>query len=179
MGMWTWETRWTGYRKMKDPKFLSEVQDKVWNDPRWKASIIGGFEVTHCNQSALAVANGVGCHEFDPPSGGEPYTADQLYYFFQRGSSNFLEKDLDDIQGLANAGSLVFAILPSWLLKEQHGHVVSVTPGDQVKSESLSRWVPVCLNVSTEVLSSRSIGINWAFPMKRVCPRFFAWKASL
>lgn len=164
---------------MKDPEKLSDVQNSVWADPRWKACVIGGVEVTHCNQGALAVANGVGCHEFDPPENGEPYTADQLYYFFQRSTSNFLEKNLEDTHDLAQQGTLIFAVSPSWLLKEQHGHIVSLTPGDQVKSASLSLWVPVCLNISTVSLSDRSIGINFAFPMTRTKPRYFAWKESL
>ena len=92
----------------KDPKILSQVQDTVWNDPRWKATFDPNakVEITHCNQASLAVANGMGCHEFDAPTGGEPYTADQLFYFFQRDTSNFLEKNMDDVQALANAGSL-------------------------------------------------------------------------
>ena len=166
---------------MKDPIKLSQVQDQAWDDPRWKAHFDPAtkIETTHCNQGALAVANGVGCHEFDPPSGGDPYAADQLFYFFQRVTSNFLEKDLADVHDLVRAGSLVFVISPSWLLNEGHGHVVSLTPGDAVKSESLGLWVPVCLNISTAALSSRSVGINCAFPMKRTMPRFFAWKGSL
>ena len=166
---------------MKDPVLLASVQDQVWADPRWKASFdpVTKIETTHCNQGALAVANGVGCHEFDPPSGGDPYTADQLWYFFQRVTSNFLEKNLADVHDLVQAGSLVYAVCPFWLLNEGHGHVVSLTPGDAVKSESLNLWVPVCLNISTVVLSGRSVGINWAFPMKRITPKFFAWKNSL
>jgi hypothetical protein len=128
------------------------------------------------------VANGVGCHEFDPPSGGEPYTADQLWYFFQRqnnGHPLFLEKDLADVHSLAQQGSLVYAICPSWLLNEKHGHVASLTPGDAVKSSLLNLWVSVCLNISTIAYSGRSVGINFAFPMKRIMPRFFVWKESL
>lgn len=169
---------------MKDPKFLSSVQDTVWANPKWKENMDAGVDKTHCAEGSLAVANGVGCHEFDPPAGGEPYMADQLFNFFQRATSNFLEKDLTDVQGLANAGSLVFAIAPSWLLLEKHGHIVSVTPGSQVKSEMLNRLVPVCLNISTKVLSGRVIGLNYAFPMHSMfqrgsAVRYFAWKESL
>lgn len=171
---------WTGVNNMKDPAFLSQAQDTVWNDPRWKAiKKADGTEITHCNQAALAVANGVGCHEFDAPVGGEPYTADQLFNFFQRASSNFLEKYMDDVQKLANEGSLIFAVLPSWLLQEAHGHIVSITPGEAAYSERLGKQVPVCLNVSTVELSGRVVGINWAFPLLRATPRFFAWKGSL
>lgn len=171
----TLKTERTGVNNMKDPEFLSKVQDTVWNDPRWRATP----GVTHCNQAALAVAQGVGCHEFDPPTGGEPYTADQLFLFFQRDSSNFFEKNLEDVQALVNAGSLVFAILPSWILLEAHGHIVSLTPGIPVHSEGIDKDVPVCLNISTAELSSRCVGINFAFPLKRAMPRYFAWKVSL
>lgn len=165
---------------MKDPKKLSEVQDTVWNDPRWKADFYSnGSSRTHCNQASLSVANGLGCHEFDPPANGEPYTADQLFYFFQKDTSGFLEKNLDDAQDLANFGTLVFCVCPSWLLGESHGHIVSITPGSHVMSENLGKFVPVCLNVSTTALSSRSVGINWAFPLKKAMPRFFAWKETL
>lgn len=169
---------------MPDPTFLSKVQDTVWNNPALKADTWpNGTPRTHCNQAALAVANGVGCHEFDPPHGGEPYTADQLWYFFQRkngdGASNFLEKGIQDVHDLVQRGCLVYAVSPSWLLNESHGHIVSLTPGDAVKSESLNIWVPLCLNISTAALSSRAVGVNWAFPMKRTMPRFFVWKDSL
>jgi len=178
---WTWRG-WLGMggKFLKDPKKLSEVQDSVWNDPRWKADTYPNGKIrTHCNQASLAVANGMGYHGFDSPVGGEPYTADQIFYYFQRAESNFLEKDLDDAQTLANQGSLLFCISPSWILGEDHGHIVSITPGKSVHSENLGKDVPVCLNISTAVLSSRSIGINWAFPMKRVMPKFFVWKDSL
>ena len=165
---------------MKDAAKLKEVQDTVWNDPRWKATTAeNGVETTHCNQGSLAVANGMGCHEFDPPANGEPYTADQLYSFFQKDTSGFVEKMMEDVQALVNQGSLIFASLPSGILQESHGHIVSLTPGDMVWSDHLGKDVPVCLNISTKELSSRSIGLNWAFPMSRATPRFFAWKESL
>lgn len=168
-----------GNNNLPDPKLLNEVQDRVWNDPRWKA----GEGVTHCNQAALAVANGMGCHVFDPAPGKDPYLADQLWYLFMRGqrdnTSKFLEKDMEDVQALANQGSLVFAICPSWLLQEEHGHVVTITAGDPVYSPNLDKQVPVCMNVATAVLSSRRIGINYAFPLKRALPKFYVWKESL
>lgn len=166
--------------EMQSPEKLSEVQDTVWNDPRWKAEkLADGLERTHCNQASLAVANGMGCHEFDPPINGEPYLADQLYHFFQREASGFLEKNLEDVQNLANRGCLVFAVLPSWIMQQKHGHIVSITPGKMVESGILGKSVPVCLNIAGTELSSRSTGINWAFPLKRATPRFFCWKESL
>ena len=172
---------WLGGPMIKDPKKLSDVQDTVWNDPRWKATTAGGVETTHCNQGSLAVANGMGCHSFDPPMNGEPYTADQIFNFFANidKGANFLEKDMADVQALVNAGSLIFACVPSWLLKEAHGHIVTLTPGAEVFSGGLEKNVPICLNISTAQLSARSIGINFAFPMKVVTPRFFAWKELL
>lgn len=180
---WSW-FGWFGLggkNKMAgNPEILKQVQDTVWADPRWKATkAADGTQTTHCNQGSLAIANGMGCHEFDPPADGEPYTADQLFNFFQRATSNFLEKDMTDVQQLANAGSLVFACLPSWILQEAHGHIVSITPGIEVMSDSLQIHVPLCLNISTIELSARSVGINFAFPMHRVTPRFFVWKGSL
>lgn len=174
---------------MKDATLLKAVQDKVWADPSLKADTWpDGSPRTHCNQAALAVANGMGCHDFDAPVGGEPYTADQLFYFFQRtngnGGPHFLEKNMEDVQDLANAGSLVFAIVPSWTLLEKHGHIVSITPGITVHSPLLGKDVPVCLNVSTAPLSARMVGLNFAFPMHSMAQRgatvrFFAWRESL
>lgn len=158
-----------------DPILLDHIQDAVWVDPRWASE--GG--VTHCNQASLAVANGLGCHVFDPPSGGEPYTADQLFNFLQRSTSGFLEKNMPDVQAIADAGGLVFAVLPSWILGEQHGHIVSLTPGPMMFSPSLNKDVPLCLNISTPELSGRRVGLNWAFPMLKATPRFFAWKELL
>ncbi len=165
----------TGCRNKMTSEQLNEVQDTVWNNPAFQAR----DGKTFCNQASLAVANGIGCHEFDPPKDGDPYTADQLFNFFQRSTSNFLEKNMEDVQALANKGALVFASLPSWRLDQAHGHICSLTPGDQVKSYSLDTYVPVCLNLSTQALSSRRVGINFAFPMKRAMPRYFVWKGSL
>lgn len=174
------ESSWTGVNNLKDPQLLIKVQDTVWNDPRWKpTSNPDGSETTHCNQASLAVANGVGCHAFDAPSGGEPYTADQLYNYFQRKDTPFLEKDLIDVQELANAGSLIYAVLSSWMMGQTHGHIVSITPGEMVYSGSLKKHVPVCLNIGTAKYSARLIGLNFAFNMQKFNPRFFAWKDSL
>lgn len=170
----------TGVNNMKDPNFLAKAQDTVWNDPRWKADTWpDGKPRTHCNQASLEVANAVGCHTFDPAPGRDPYSADELFHFFQRETSGFLEEALDNAQELANKGSLVYAIAPSWLLQEGHGHIASITPGAAVDSEFMKKKVPVCLNISDVAHSARLIGINWAFPLKRTIPRFYAWKESL
>ena len=180
MATWTVRFRETGYKNMDGTK-LSLVQDTVWNDPREQPTTdpITGIETTHCNQAALAVARGMGCHDFDPPAGGEPYTADQLFAFFQRKDSKFIEQDMSNVQALANRGVLVFACLSSFLLQEHHGHVVSITPGETVFSESLVKRVPICLNIAGKRYDSRRIGINFAFPMHRATPRFWAWKTNL
>jgi len=159
---------------------LNAVQDKVWADPRWQPTTDAkGIETTHCNQAALAVADGLGCHAFDPGPGAEPYTADQLYDFFQREDSGFVEKLMADVQALANEGSLVYAVLNAHMLAELHGHIVSITTGRMVFSGELSRSVPVCLNIAGKKYDSRRTSLTMAFPMMRVTPRFFAWKASL
>jgi hypothetical protein len=121
----------------------------------------------------------VGCHEFDPPAGADPYIADQLFNFFLNHPSTWFEKDIGDVQQLTNAGALVFACLPSSILQEAHGHIVSLTPGSEFWSGELGMNVPICLNISTIELSGRSVSITKAFPMKRVTPRFFVWKGSL
>ena len=165
---------------MKDPVLLAATQDTVWNYPVYKADKWpDGTPRTHCNQAALAVANGVGCKEIDPPEGGELFTADQLYFILQRASVNFSQIEIEYCQDYANQGTLIFAISPSWLLGESHGHIVSITPGKTVLSEVMRGPVPVCMNISTAAFSSRLIGINWAFPLKKSVPHFFAWKESL
>lgn len=173
----TVKTKWTGTNNMKDPNFLIKAQDTAWNDPALKAR----DGKTFCNMSWLKVCQAVGCHDFDPAPGKEPYVADELWWFFQRkeNAGKFLEKDLNDVQDLANRGALIAAVLPSWILKEVHGHIVSITPGEHVWSEGLQKFVPVCMNIATVALSSRKVGLNWAFPMKRVMPKFYAWKESL
>lgn len=165
----------TGCKNKMTADKLNEVQDAVWNNP----AFVPSDGITHCNQASLAVANGMGCHGFDPPHGAQPYTADQIFNFLQRESSGFLEKNIEDVQALANNGTLIFASLPSWRLDQAHGHIVSITPGNQIRSYALDMDVPVCLNIGTKALSARRTGINFAFPMKRVKPRYFAWKESL
>ena len=175
--------RKTGDNNMiNNPAFLTQAQDTAWNNQTLKATRdpVTGIETTHCNQGALAVARGVGCTDFPlPPAGGEPYTADQLFNFFLNHPQTWFEKDMVDVQTLANAGALVFACLPSWILQEAHGHIVSLTPGAEVWSGSLGMNVPICLNISTIELSARNVGINFAFPMHKATPRFWVWKGSL
>jgi hypothetical protein len=178
----SWGITETGYVN-KDPKFLSEVQDKVWNDPALKAR----DGKTFCNLAWLKICQGLGCRDFDPPPLQEPYTADGIWWFFQRkeNANKWLEKDLANVQDLANQGCLIACILPSWMLGEAHGHIVSLTSGTLVWSESLQKFVPVCMNIGSAPLSSRRIGINMAFPMKRLNeekkpqPKFYAWKELL
>ena len=91
----------------------------------------------------------------------------------------WLEKNMEDVQTLANQGSLVFAVLDSHAMQEHHGHIVSITPGEMIESGELNKQVPVCLNVAGAKLSGRKVELTEAFPMRHCTPRFFAWKELL
>lgn len=164
---------------IKDPKKLSMIQDQVWENPQFHAETLkDGMVVTHCNASAHAVARAYGCLAFLDLKTNAPYMADEIYDLMGR-SSDFAIKRMDECQALVNQGVLIFAALPSYKLGESHGHIVSLTPGNEEFSGTWNAKTPACLNLGGVTTSFRNKGINWAFPVKKGIPDFFAWGPSL
>lgn len=165
---------------MIDPALLNTVQDEVIN--RRNADGIrvfwpreeDGDEITYCNLAALAVAQGVGCHDLDSQPGKEPMTADAIYNLF-RTSKIFDPKPMAVCQDLVNKGALIFGIAPSWDLHQGHGHICTLTPGIGDYSGRWNMHTPLCMNLGRSGTCFRSKGINWAF---QIVPEFYMWGAG-
>ena len=138
-----------------------------------------GTVVTHCNQAAHAVARAYGCLAFLDLKTNAPYCADDIHRIMAT-SKDFALKQMEECQALVNQGVLIFASLTSDRLGESHGHICSLTPGNE---ESSGTWqsdhVPAGMNIGGITTSFRNKGVNWAFPVAKGRPDFFAWVQSL
>lgn len=133
--------------------------------------------VTHCNQAVCMVADAMGCKDLDFKD------ADEIIYFISN-NPDWQEIQMNQVQEMANKGSLCIAGLDSRALNSEHGHVVTIRPGRPVYS---GKWGPTprCLNIGAEnfiarakrgPLTAMSCGLNEAFvPM----PKIWVWRPSL
>lgn len=164
-------TFYTEDKPMIDVNELNAVQDRVFGNVAYQPREVHGDEVTFCNLATLAVAAGVGCNQLTRPTGGEPYTADQIYHLFQE-STNFYRQSMPVCQDLVNKGVLIFAILPSWKLKQSHGHINTLTTGVGDQSGRWGAFTPLCMNLGRAGTCFRRKGVNWAF---QAIPEFYSW----
>lgn len=158
---------------MIDVNVLNAIQDKVFADPAFQPKELHGDEVTFCNLATLAVAAGVGCHDLERPAGVTPYMADQIYNLFQN-SKTFFRQTMPVCQELVNKGAFVIAILPSWKLKQSHGHLCTLTSGPGDRSGRWDAFTPLVMNLGRFGTCFRRKGVNWAF---QTIPEFYSWGA--
>jgi len=162
---------------MISPDLLNKVQDEVFSATNpdgvktyWPKDE-DGDEITYCNLASLAVANGVGCHDFDPAPGMQPLRADEIYNLF-RTSKIFDPKPMAVCQDMVNKGALIFAIAPSWDLHQSAGHICTLTPGVGDFSGRWNLHTPFCMNLGRAGTCFRQRGVNWAF---QIVPEFYWW----
>lgn len=160
---------------MVDTTELNAAQDQVFRNKTLWPRTMQGREITFCNLAALDVANAIGCHDFDAPEGHEPLLADQIYEVFSK-SGKFKAKLMDECQSLVNSGALIFAVLPSFKLGHEAGHICSLTTGDGDFSGHWARHTPLVMNLGREGTCFRRKGVNYAF---QIPPEFYAWEPSL
>jgi len=154
---------------MRNKELLIATQDRVWNSGTYLPKVINGVTTTFCNEAVNAVLRPMGCTEMNG------MTADEMVQHM-RSSKTFLIKPLDDCQFLANEGVILVAGLTSFDLKQEHGHVCTLTPGLGDFSGHWNRKTPLCLNLGGNGLCFRSRGVNYAFVH---VPEIFAWVESL
>lgn len=148
---------------------ICEAYDRVDLQPR--------DGLTFCNQAVAMVADVMGCKDLDFK------TADEIVLFITN-NPDWQLVQMENIQDMANKGSLCIAGLDSIALKQAHGHVVVIRPGKLVYS---GKWGPTprCLQIGAEMflarakkgpLTAMSCGVNEAFQDK---PHFWVWRPSL
>jgi hypothetical protein len=164
---------YTGDDEMKDLIKLIDVICEAYDN----SSFIPVNGETHCNEAIAMVADAMGCKDLDMKM------ADEIVEFLA-GSADWQEVQMNQVQDMANQGSLCIAGLDSTALSQAHGHVVVIRPGKPVYS---GKWGPTprCLNVGQEMflarakkgpLTNMSCGVNEGFqPM----PKFWVWRPSL
>jgi hypothetical protein len=169
----------TGYNNLKNHAKLTQAILRAYERPEYKPSIIDNQIVkTHCSEAARDIAGYMGCHEFADKNADSQYD-------LMKSSTEWREVPMSDCQFLANAGTLVFAALPSALLGGEHGHICVIRPGEEVWSSHWNAKVPSVMNVGGQnfILWFRTsqgtqieAGLNGAF---RSMPKFFAWVPTL
>ena len=150
---------------MKDPKLLMAAQDKVWSSGLY----LPKGDETWCNIATNAVLSALGCDLM------EGFTADGMVDFM-RTHQDFLVKPMADCQVLVNEGTILVAGLTGAELKQEHGHVVTLTPGVEDYSGKWDKKTPLCMNLGRAGTCFRAKGLNWAF---QIPPGIFAWVPSL
>jgi hypothetical protein len=164
---------WTGYTKpMVELKKLDEIQDQVFADKRYWPKDDDPDHKTFCNMATIAIAQGVGCHALDSPPGKEPLMADEIYRLLLSTPAVFHPVTMRDCQQFVNDGHFVLAILPSFKLRQAHGHLCTLTSGVGDHSGRWDAHTPMCMNLGRAGTCFRRKGVNWAF---QTIPEFFAW----
>lgn len=158
-----------------DSKLLDSVQDQVFANKKFWPKDDDPDHTTFCNMATIAVAQGVGCHAMDSPQGKEPLTADEIYQLCLTTPAVFLPVTMRECQDQANAGNFLLAILPSYKLRQGHGHLCSLTTGVGDHSGRWNAFTPLCMNLGRAGTCFRRKGINWAF---QIIPDFFAWNPT-
>ncbi len=159
----------SGYSEMKNADKLISVQNKVWDSGLFMPRVVNGKEETRCNLAVEAVFDAFGYSAMDTDD------ADHIMAFL-RTSKDFLVKPIADCQALTNEGTLIIAGLDSKQLAQEHGHVVTLTPGKADYSGHWDKPAPQCLSLGRTGICFRMKGVNYAFVPQ---PEFFAWVPSL
>lgn len=128
--------------------------------------------VTHCNQAADFIAFGMGCRDLRDVE-GNVLMADPIIWKL-RGNPNWREVTLGGTWNLANQGALIFGVLTSSQLGEEHGHIATVIPGRPIYSGHWENLSPLCANVGKENFIGRPM--SYAF---RTMPEFYGWIPSM
>jgi hypothetical protein len=151
---------------IKDPNFLLDVLCEVYDTPGLHPIMVNGELETHCNEAVQAILNRYNYHGLDG------LNADAMCSFFAK-SVDWEERNLADVQRLANTGVLVIGAATSTDLGQKHGHVSTVRPGNWKIS---GHWgqAPSCMNVGGE----NFIGKDMAYAVK-MPPKFYALKMTL
>lgn len=161
---WMWRFAWTGDKEtgqltwegmmpIKNVQKLNEAQDQVFANKSYWPKADGE---TFCNVATQDVLVKMGYAAL------EGLTADQMYAKVST-SSDWLIKPIGDAQGLVNVGTILIAILPSVKLGQEHGHVCSLTSGEQGFSGHWNCKVPLVMNLGRPGTCFRQIGVNYAF----------------
>lgn len=167
---------WTGYTKVRDVATLIDAICDAYDNQAWAPQPDG---TTFCNMGVTAIANAMGCKDFDGK------TADEIVAFLAS-DSDWSPVPLEKAQELANQGSLLVAGLDSKTLGQAHGHVVVLRPGKPVYSGKWStNLCPRVLNIGAEnflarakkgPLTNQPAGLNESFgPL----PKIWIWRQSL
>lgn len=163
----------TGYKSMKNLIGLIDVICDVYDNTSYSPK----DGVTYCNFAASDIAMAMGCKDFVNKN------ADEIFDFV-RHSQDWTETFMAKAQGIANQGTLIFAMANSQMLGQAHGHIAVVRPGLEKNS---GKWdkCPSVMNIGSEnfigrakrgPLTAMPVGANEAFvPL----PKFFLWKPSL
>ena len=151
---------------VKDPTQLNDAQDIVFANKAYWPKADGD---TFCNLATQDVLTRLGYTALNG------LTADQMHEFVST-SPDWKTKELIDVQSLVNKGSIILAILPSFKLQQDHGHVCSLTPGVGTWSGHWNVMAPMSMNLGRVGTCFRKIGVNYAFvPM----PEFYALAETL
>lgn len=178
---------------------LAEFLDSLVADPALFPVYTEKGELlrTFCNLAVRAKMPEEEFHAFD----GHDLLADGIYTIMasapQPPLPSWRKVTGAEAQAWAAEGGRAIAAMPSWKLKEKHGHVVWVRPDPMVMSESLGALVPMCANIGKgdpgsplvdgppeecdEVLIPRKTRPNWtckisqAFPPKLGEPHYFVY----
>lgn len=152
---------------MKDPQKLYDLCLEAATNVAW----VPEDGKTFCNFAADHVAHGMGCD--DLRKDGQPLTADEIYQVFNT-SKDWRVMTLGAPSVFATEGSLIFGIMNSKMLNQEHGHIATVLPGEPIWSGHWVAMAPICMNVGRDVFIGRPM--SFAF---RTIPTFFAWVPSL
>lgn len=138
---------------IKDPIQLNAAQDAVFANKSYWPTIDGE---TFCNVATQDVLSRLG---YNALAG---MTADVMYETVCV-SKDWVQKTLAEAQELANAGTILLAILSSAKLAQAHGHVCTLTPGQSIASGHWGAMAPMAMNLGRIGTCFRKIGINYSF----------------
>ena len=176
---------------MPDVIKLIDTICSVYDNPDYAPVYNNGILVkTFCNFATNAIAVAMGCDDLYDTTTKLPKTADEIADLLAQ-SKDWIELHVSDdpqkmpidyqaIQLWANKGELVFAVLKSTDLKQEHGHICVVRPG---LLKSSGKWgdCPAVMNIGGEnfialgksgVMKGRPVGVNEAF---QPIPKFYVW----
>ncbi len=151
---------------IKDPNFLMDVLCDVYDTPGLEPHMENGVLVTECNAAIQLILHRYNYKAMDGMN------ADSMCAFMVK-SEDWQDRDLSDVQRLANIGVLVIGAATSTEMGQEHGHVSTVRPGNTKIS---GHWgqAPACMNVGGE----NFIGKDMAYAFKTK-PKFYALKMTL
>lgn len=170
----SWAIETTGYNQVRDVLTLIDAVCDVYDRNDFKPNPDGS---TYCNQAVNAIAQTMGCKDFDGKN------ANEIVLFIST-NPDWSPVLFENAQDLANQGSLLVAGLSGPDLNDPHGHVVVIRPGRVCQS---GKWGPTprCVNIGKADFIARAqsgplimmpVGLNDAFIPK---PIIYVWRPSL